>query len=99
MGPLLERFTSRKFLAFIAGLCAATAYSLGGIDEKGLAAISAVVAAYNVGEGLADFKQNAAIATAKAQATENELDRDFEYAQELRARSETSPAWGRKVND
>jgi membrane protease YdiL (CAAX protease family) len=59
MNPLLvERLTSRKFWAFIIGVVAAFVYAFGLIDEKGLAAIIASVAAYNVGEGLADFGQN-----------------------------------------
>jgi hypothetical protein len=51
----IERLTSRKFIAFIVGISAATAYAFGLIDEKGMAAIVAAAGTYQIGEGLADL--------------------------------------------
>lgn len=57
---LIDRLMSRKFWAFGVGVAGSFCYAFGLIDEKGLAAIIASVAAYNVGEGLADFGQSRA---------------------------------------
>lgn len=51
----IDRLTSRKFIAFIVGIGAATAYALGWIDDRGMAAIVAAAGTYQIGEGLADL--------------------------------------------
>lgn len=63
-----DKLTSRKFWAFLVGVVAAFVYAFGLINEQGLAAITASVAAYNIGEGLADFGQGKATVEASAHA-------------------------------
>lgn len=70
---LLEKLTSRKFWAYAIGVGASVAYAFNLIDDKGLAAIIGASAAYQLGEGLADFGQGRAI-VARA-ARNEELDR------------------------
>lgn len=61
MGQTLgERLTSRKFIAFVVGIVAASVYAAGLIDEKGLAAVVTAAGTYQIGEGLADFGQSRA---------------------------------------
>lgn len=70
---LVDRLTSRKFWAYIIGVGASIAYAAHLIDSVGLGAIVAASAAYQVGEGLADFGQGRAQVAAKSQHAE--LDR------------------------
>jgi hypothetical protein len=77
MSPqLVDRLTSRKFWAYIIGVSASVAYAANLIDQTGLAAIVAASAAYQVGEGLADFGQGRALVARAAQ--KDELDRLLE---------------------
>lgn len=55
MQSTIERLTSRKFIAFVVGISAATAYAFNLIDEKGMTAIVAAAGTYQIGEGLADL--------------------------------------------
>jgi hypothetical protein len=70
---LIEKLSSRKFWAFVVGIAGAFLYAFGVIDEKGLGAIIAAGAAYQVGEGLADFGQGRAVVAAASK--HEELDR------------------------
>jgi hypothetical protein len=57
---LVDRLTSRKFIAFVVGIVAAGAYAFHLIDATGMGAIVAAAGTYQIGEGLADFGQSRA---------------------------------------
>lgn len=61
---LIERLTSRKFWAYLVTVIAAFCYAFGLIDEKGMAAITAAAATYQISESIVDYgaaKERAAV--------------------------------------
>lgn len=78
---LVNRLLSRKLWAYVIGVGASIAYAAGLIDQVGLAAIVAASGLYQVGEGLADFGQNAKVADAAARVKAAELQADVQLAQ------------------
>lgn len=77
---LVNRFLSRKLWAYVIGVAASVAYAVGLIDREGLAAIVAASAAYQLGEGLADFGASGKRAESDARVAVVAVEADVELA-------------------